>query len=205
VNLLFDGPEQAGATLILAHGAGAPMDSPFMDTIAGHLAEAGIRVARFEFPYMQRRRTEGKKGGPDRQPVLLDTYTSVIESLRETSPKLFIGGKSLGGRMASMIAEEAEVTGLICLGYPFHPPGRPEKLRTEHLKTLATPTLILQGTRDPFGRAEEVPGYELSESIRVVWLEDGDHGLKPRKKSGFTEEEHLQRAAEHCIAFMNGE
>ena len=204
MTILFDGPEHAATILILAHGAGAPMDSPFMNAIAAQIAAAGIRVARFEFPYMQRRRALGKKGGPDRQPVLLDAYRTVVETLRGRAAQLYIGGKSMGGRMASMIADEAGVTGSICLGYPFHPPGKPDKLRTEHLRALRTPTLILQGTRDPFGREDEVPGYDLSDAIAVVWLEDGDHGFKPRKKSGFTEEGHWQRAATHCITFMKG-
>jgi uncharacterized protein len=106
----------------------------------------------------------------------------------------------MGGRVASMVADDlyaaGKIVGLLCLGYPFHPPGKPGQLRTRHLADLKTPTLICQGTRDPFGTREEVSGYELSERVEVFWLEDGDHDLKPRKRvSGVTAAEHLQTLA----------
>ncbi|MYA54490.1 MAG: hypothetical protein F4X89_13585, partial [Dehalococcoidia bacterium] len=113
-----------------------------------------------------------------------------------------IGGKSMGGRIASMVAEEAGVAGVVCFGYPFHPPGKPERLRTAHLEAIATPVLILQGERDTFGRREEVAGYALSEQVRVHWLADGDHGLKPRKASGRTEAENLEEAAREAARFV---
>lgn len=106
--------------------------------------------------------------------------------------------------MASLVADEVKPRGLVCLGYPFHPPGNPAKLRTAHLEHLATPTLIVQGTRDPFGTREEVAGYELSPSIRIVWLEDGDHSWKPRKSSGKTEAGHLAEAVEVVAGFLAG-
>src|ERR1700693_2869203 len=152
---LFNGPKTAALTLVLAHGAGGPMDSPFMENIAGGAAKAGIRVARFEFPYMRRRRETGKGGAPDPGPALMQSWRDTIGELGDPR-RLVIGGKSLGGRIASMIADEAGVRGLVCLGYPFHPPGKPESLRTKHLETLRTSTLILQGARDPFGKPEEV-------------------------------------------------
>ena len=99
------------------------------------------------------------------------------------SKTLLIGGKSLGGRIASLVADETEVAGLVCLGYPFHPTGKPEQLRIEHLKSIHTTTLIVQGERDPFGNRQEVAGYKLSKHIRVHWLPDGDHSFKPRKAS----------------------
>lgn len=191
MDYLTNGPEDATTTLILAHGAGAPMDSAFMNAIAEGIAAAGIRVVRFEFPYMARRRNEGKKGAPDRQPVLIETWRRVIQEHRGRG-RLFIGGKSMGGRIASMVADEEQVDGLICLGYPFHPPGKPDKLRTDHLRDLKTPTLILQGTRDPFGREDEVPTYDLSPAIQLHWLPDGDHSFKPRKKSGRTEAQNWE-------------
>jgi predicted alpha/beta-hydrolase family hydrolase len=191
-DFLFDGPPDAAVTVALAHGAGAPMDSAFMAAFAEGLAAADLRVARFEFPYMARRRVEGTKRPPDRAPVLVDAWRVVIGGLG--AENLVIGGKSMGGRMASMVADEAGVRGLVCLGYPFHAPGRPEKVRTEHLETLRTPTLILQGTRDTLGNAEDVAGYALSQAIRVHWLADGDHGFKPRKASGRTEAENWAEA-----------
>jgi uncharacterized protein len=200
-DFIHTGPEQP--LLVLAHGAGAPMDSPFMDNLAGLLAEQGIGVVRFEFPYMQERRENGKKRPPNKQDVLLDTWREVIEELGNPEA-LYIGGKSMGGRMASLIADEQTVAGLVCLGYPFHPQGKPEKLRTEHLADLQTPTLIVQGTRDKLGDQEEVETYSLSSAIDVLWLEDGDHDLKPRVKSGFTHEQHLKRTAENIAEFIKG-
>jgi hypothetical protein len=175
---LIDGPADATHTFLFAHGAGAPMDTPFMNTIAGGFAKRGIRVVRFEFPYMAARR-EGKKksGPPDRQPVLLDTFRRVVEE-HGGGANVFIGGKSMGGRMATLVADEVRARGLVCFGYPFHPPGKPAQVRTAHLETLQTPTLILQGTRDIFGNPNDVAAYSLSSAIRVEWLEGGDHSLK---------------------------
>ncbi|MDJ0948284.1 MAG: dienelactone hydrolase family protein [Alphaproteobacteria bacterium] len=200
--LVFDGPGDAPVTVALAHGAGAPMDSDWMDAVATVLAARGLRVARFEFPYMARRRADGKRRPPDRQPVLLDCWRAVVAALG--ADRLVIGGKSMGGRMASLVADETGVRGLVCLGYPFHPPGKPEKTRTEHLETLRTPTLILQGERDPFGGREEVSGYRLSAAIRLYWLADGDHGFKPRKASGRTEAQNLEEAAAAVADFARG-
>ncbi|CAM2068267.1 DLH domain-containing protein [Sulfidibacter corallicola] len=198
---LIDGPGETPVTLVLAHGAGAPMDSPFMNVIAEGVARSGFRVVRFEFPYMARRRTEGVKGPPNREPVLLDAWREVFAAVRTTGPTV-IGGKSLGGRMASKIADEVGAAGLVCLGYPFHPPGKPERLRTEHLRDLQTPTLIVQGTRDPFGTESEVGAYQLSPEIRVFWSGDGDHSLKPRVRSGRTEPQNLSEAVEEICGFM---
>ncbi len=202
-DFLFDGPDSAAHTVVLAHGAGAPMDSPFMAIVARGLADAGLRVARFEFPYMQRRRQTGRGGAPDRAPQLQQHWLSVIEQLGDP-PRLVIGGKSLGGRIASMIADEASVGGLVCLGYPFHPPGKPDRLRTAHLADLRTPTLIVQGTRDPFGTPDEIATYDLSSSIRVTHLEDGDHSFKPRVKSGRTLDQALAETVKHISEFVAG-
>lgn len=200
--ILANGSNDAFTTLILAHGAGAPMDTPFMDTIAESVAAAGIQVLRFEFPYMVRRREDGKRRPPDRQPVLLDSWRAIFA--KAGSGKVAIGGKSMGGRMASLIADEVGASALICLGYPFHPPGKPERTRTEHLRELSTPTLILQGERDPFGTQAEVSVYPLSEAIRVHWLGDGNHDLAPRKKSGRTHEQNLREASDQIVAFLGG-
>ena len=126
-DLLFDGPENARLTVVLAHGAGAPMNTPFLNTVARGLAADGYRVARFEFPYMRARRETGRKGGaPDREPVLRNSWKDVVTELGG-GERLVIGGKSMGGRIASMVADEVGARGLVCLGYPFHPPGRPER------------------------------------------------------------------------------
>jgi len=187
--------------LVLAHGAGAPMDAPFLQAVARDLGARGIRVARFEFPYMARRREEGRRTALDRQPVLLASWRDAIERLGGGA-RLVIGGKSLGGRMASLLADEVKARGLVCLGYPFHPPKHPERLRTAHLEQIRTPMLIVQGTRDPFGGPEEVAGYRLSPAIRLVWIEDGDHDLRPRSGSGRSHAENLRQATDTVARFL---
>ena len=198
-------PPALEARLVLAHGAGAGMDSDFMTTIAALVAGYGIDVYRFEFPYMAARRHTGKRRPPDRADILQHCWRRVLEQLGPGTP-LFIGGKSLGGRMASMLADELKVAGLVCLGYPFHPPKKPERLRTGHLRALCTPALILQGSRDPFGNRDEADGYIrdglLADSIRLQWLEDGDHDLKPRVRSGWSQSQHLEAAARGIAAFI---
>jgi predicted alpha/beta-hydrolase family hydrolase len=198
---LVDGPEAADVTLALAHGAGAAMDSDFMQAFANGLAQRGIRVVRFEFPYMAQRR-QGIRRPPDREPVLRRAWAEVIETLGPAG--LVIGGKSLGGRIASLVADESGVAGLVCLGYPFHPSGEPERLRTGHLKDLQTRTLILQGERDPLGSRAEVAGYELSGQIRLHWLADGDHSFVPRKSSGRTQAENWHQAIDAVADFLTG-
>ncbi len=200
IDFQFDGDESARQTIVLAHGAGAPMDSPFMNDMASELARHGLRVARFEFPYMAKRRIDGKKRGPDRAPVLTAFYANVVRQLGEPE-KLVIGGKSMGGRIASMVADDLGVGGLVCLGYPFHPPGKPENLRTEHLKALRTPALICHGTRDPFGRPDEIAGYGLSDRIALHWVDDGEHDFKPRKSSGRTQNQNIVDAAAAISGF----
>jgi hypothetical protein len=203
-DFLFDGPEQAPATILLAHGAGAPMDSASMTATAKALAAAGFRVARFEFGYMAARRTGQRKPSPRAESVMPE-YRAAIDALGAKGT-LIIGGKSMGGRVASMIADEmraaGRIAGLICLGYPFHPPEKPQQLRTAHLAALRTPTLIVQGTRDPFGTKDDVAGYQLSKAIELLWLEDGDHDLKPRKKlSGFSAADHLKTMSDRVAAW----
>jgi uncharacterized protein len=202
MDFLFDGPA-GGTAVVLAHGAGAPMDSPAMTAIARALADAGLRVARFEFGYMAARR-KGTRRPPPRAETLLPEYRAAVTAL--AAPRPVIGGKSLGGRVASMLADELHdagaISGLLCLGYPFHPPDQPDRIRTGHLATLRTPALIVQGTRDPFGTRDEVAGYGLSPAIEVLWLEDGDHDLRPRKKvTGLGAADHLRTMADAVAAW----
>ena len=203
---LIDGPAAAAATLLLAHGAGAPMDSPFMAAIATGLAQRGWRVVRFEFPYMARARVTGRRGGPDRLPTLEQAFREQVALESEERP-LLIGGKSLGGRVASLLVDElaasAGVRGCLCFGYPFHPPGRPQQLRTAHLMNLRTPTLILQGERDSFGRREEVEAYSLAKAVELVWLPTGDHSFRPTRSSGLSEAENWAAAVDHADAFSH--
>jgi predicted alpha/beta-hydrolase family hydrolase len=204
-DFLFTGPDDADTTILLAHGAGAPMESASMTASAEALAAAGLRVARFEFGYMAARRAGARKP-PPRAESLEPEYLAAIDALGAKG-RLVIGGKSMGGRVASMIADRAlaagRIAGLVCLGYPFHPPEKPQQLRTAHLATLQTPALIVQGTRDPFGTRDEVAGYAFSPSIEILWLEDGDHDLRPRKKlSGFTAADHLKTMAARVAAWV---
>jgi predicted alpha/beta-hydrolase family hydrolase len=205
-DFLFDGPDDARVTILLAHGAGAPMDSASMNATTKALAGAGFRVARFEFGYMAARRT-GERRPPPRAEKVMPEYVAAIDDLGPTNGPLIIGGKSMGGRVASMIADAefaaGRIAGLLCLGYPFHPPGKPEQLRTAHLIGLETPALICQGTRDEFGTRDEAGAYGLSDAIEIFWLEDGDHDLKPRKAiSGFTAAQHLQAVADKVGAWV---
>jgi predicted alpha/beta-hydrolase family hydrolase len=182
IPILFDGPKGAALTLVLAHGAGAAMDSPFMAAFAQGLGARGIAVARFEFPYMAARRTTGKKRPPDRQPILLQTWREVISRLgaRPGSERLAIGGKSMGGRMASLLAAESgnqDIHALVCLSYPFHPAGKPCHLRTGHLADLSLP-------------------------IQMHWCLDGDHDLTPRKRSGYSRGGNWDVAMDAVAGFL---
>jgi predicted alpha/beta-hydrolase family hydrolase len=187
-------------SIVLAPGAGAGMDSAFMEEMARALAANYLRVVRFDFPYMREARVSGRKGRPDAPAVLEQTWLEVIGQLGDPA-RLVIGGKSMGGRIASMVADRAGVGGLVCLGYPFHPAGRPKVLRVAHLKELKTPALFLQGERDAFGSREEIAGYALSSAIRLVYLGDGDHSFKPRKTSGLSHEENMEQAVREIVKF----
>lgn len=209
IDFLSSGPEDAEATLLLAHGAGAGMESPFMVQMAALLADRVVRTLRFEFGYMAARRNGGKRKPPPRAQLLSGEYKSAVAAALELAPRpprLFIGGKSMGGRVASFVADElfqAEtIKGVVCIGYPFHPPKKPDQLRTDHLVTMRCPALIVQGVRDPFGTREEVEGYPLPASIRYHWADDGDHDLGPRGASGFTRKGNLAAAADAIAEFV---
>ena len=182
----------------MAHGAGAGASSEFIQHMAALIAEQGVFVLRFDFPYMIKRHEDGRKRPPDRLPKLLDAYLEVINDVARPCV--------IGGRVASVLSQSAEkpgsVKGCACLGYPFHPPGKPESLRTEHLQLLITPVLIAQGTRDAMGTQDEVAAMALDHSLEFVWLADGNHDLKPRKVSGFSHEDHLSTTAERVAAFV---
>ena len=205
VEFLASGPPSPSARYICAHGAGAGMTTPFMAAIAAALADVAIATLRFEFAYMAARRTGGTKKPPPRAERLIDEYVAAARSAPQDAP-LFIGGKSMGGRVASLIADrlhdEGVIAGLICLGYPFHPPNRPAQLRTAHLEGLRCPALIIQGERDPFGSRAEVEGYALAPAIRLCWAADGDHDLGPRGASGHTRRGNLAAAAAAIAAFV---
>lgn len=202
-DLLVTGPDAAEITLVLAHGAGGAMDTKWMETVSVALSEKGLRVIRFEFDYMSARRSSGKRSPPPRAELLKQEFEAVIDELG-LEGTIVIAGKSMGGRVASMIADDirdaGKISGLLCLGYPFHPIGKPDSLRTAHLETMKTPSLICQGTRDLFGSREEVSSYKISNMIEILWLEDGDHDFRPRKAvSGITAAEHVATVADHVV------
>jgi uncharacterized protein len=199
--LLTNRAEQPVAALLLAHGAGVGMHSEFMQQLARPLCSQGITVHRFNFAYMQRSETEGKRRPPERLPKLSADFIDAIASVTDSLP-LFIGGKSMGGRVASMLEEKQKVEGCLCYGYPFHPPGKPDKLRTEHLLEEGKPVLILQGERDPFGNRAESESYPLHQRVRRVYVDDGDHSFKPRKTSGFSWQQNMVFAAQQSVEFI---
>lgn len=197
--------------LLLAHGAGAPADSDFMEQLAAALDEEGVAVVRFEFPYMQKRREDGRKRPPDRQPVLIDCFSGTLAQIREEvgeSVPIWIGGKSMGGRMASILASTgASVDGVVCYGYPFHPPGKPDKWRVDHFPQIQCPMLILQGTRDPFGKAGELEARqpELGGGCSITWLDGGNHDFKPLARSGRSQNDLIREAARQTRLFIIGQ
>ena len=185
------------------------MTAPFLEAFADLMAARGVQVTRFNFPYMAAFQSDGRRRPPPRMSTLCAAYREVVQHLAQARPAdapIFIGGKSMGGRVATMIADElfafGACVGVVCLGYPFHPKGKPEKLRTAHLKTIRAPVLIVQGERDGLGNREEIAGYNLGESVSVDWAKDGDHDLKPRQKSGVTLDDNLTFAADAVAAWL---
>ena len=205
--LLISTPVQARATLLLAHGVGGGMRGVLLDNVSEGLTDQGWCVVRFEFPYATRRALTGRQSLPDKLPVLLETYRSVVDNvLRQVQQPLLIGGQSMGGRMASLLGNslynDGLIQGVVCLGYPFHPLRKPDHLRTDHLRSSQVPMLIVQGERDPMGGCEEIQNYDLSDQIQIRWISDGDHSFLPRKRSGFTHDQNLRHVVRCVDAFM---
>lgn len=202
--VIREGAVDAPVRILLAHGAGAGMEHAFLAELSRLLAGPDIEVVRFNFPYMSKRALDGKRRPPDRQSVLLDHWRQMIEVFAH--PRLFLAGKSMGGRMAAELYQESEdemnAAGLLILGYPFHPPANPDRWRGEVLKQIKTPTLLLQGERDTFGTRAELADFPFSSAVSVHWLTDGDHGFKPRKSSGASEQGNLCQAAERIKDFI---
>ncbi|WP_299177137.1 alpha/beta fold hydrolase [uncultured Neptuniibacter sp.] len=192
-SVLINGKPNFGR-VIFAHGAGVAMDSDFMQNIAKELANLGLEVIRFNFPYMQKKQVDGRRRPPDRIPALVDHFAELVAKYQKEDVPLFVAGKSMGGRVATMLPDYSGISGCFVFGYPFHPKGKPDKLRTEHLSSLPVPLHVFQGTRDALGSLEEVEGYNLNKRVIMHWFEDGDHDLKPRKSSGHTHSAHLKNA-----------
>jgi hypothetical protein len=211
VEILQNGPKD-GPIYLFAHGAGADMKSVFMTDVAERLGEKGLRVIRFNFPYMVKRAEDGKRRPPDRVPKLLAVLEQVVKTLDRP---VVVGGKSMGGRISSLllaenakraVSDQLSILGCACLGFPFHAPGKEPKDRLNHLQDLVEPLLIVQGTRDSMGNQEEVENYviagEINPEIELFWLPDGNHDLKPRKASGFSHQQHIDAAIEQVAEFV---
>ncbi|WP_434086852.1 alpha/beta fold hydrolase [Shewanella psychrotolerans] len=191
--------------ILLAHGAGANMNHAFMTEMASGLAGKGMNVVRFNFPYMRNNAIDGKRRPPDRAPKLLMDFILHIEAVRQhfKPVRLILMGKSMGGRMAAMVASEALVDGVICLGYPFVPPKGGEP-RFEPIANSKAPLLVIQGERDKFGAKGEVETWLAPYSAQLAWLTDGDHSFVPRKSSGTTQAANLEQAISHSVSFIRG-
>ena len=204
IDVLREGSVDAPVRILLAHGAGAGMDHAFLAELSRLLAGPEIEVVRFNFPYMTKRAQDGKRRPPDRQPLLLEHWRQMVREFAH--PRLFLAGKSMGGRMAAELYHDGgdamNAAGLLILGYPFHPPAKPDRWRGDVLKQIKVPTLLLQGERDTFGSRAELAEFPFSPNVSVHWLTDGDHGFKPRKVSGVSEQENMQYAADTIKHFV---
>jgi predicted alpha/beta-hydrolase family hydrolase len=189
----------AGWTFVYAPGAGANVHDPFGVHAARALAERGVTCVRFQFPYQER-----KRSGPDRPPVLEATWRAVINEVRPNGAKLCIGGRSMGGRIGSMVhADGVKVDALALFAYPLHPPGKPQQLRTEHLPSIKARTLFVSGTRDAFASPEELrDAASLVKRSKVHALEGADHGFNVPKSSGRTKVDVWDEAAGALVAFL---
>ncbi|WP_311944921.1 alpha/beta family hydrolase [Halomonas piscis] len=198
--------EPGGERLLFAHGAGAGVNSPFMRQFVASLAGEGLQVLAFEFSYMQRMRETGRRRPPPPVATLVEEYGRWHDLVaRSVDGSLWVGGKSMGGRVASMLAARRAVDGLVIAGYPFHPPRAPEKRRLSHWPDVCCPSLILQGERDPFGKREEVEGYTLPPNVTLAWLADGDHDFVPRRASGLSQQNLIDEGAHRAACFVRAE
>ncbi|MGO2133129.1 MAG: alpha/beta family hydrolase [Halomonas sp.] len=203
VPLSIQGQARTGR-LLITHGAGAGLDSKMLLAYRSALAEEGVQTIGMEFAYLREMRKTGRRRPPPKVECLVGELTPACDILSQVSQSpLWLGGKSMGGRVASMLAARDGAAGLVLCGYPFHPKGRPDKLRLDHWRQLSCPTLVLQGARDPFGNRAEVEGYTLPGSVTVRWLEDGDHDWQPRRASGLSQAELICLAAKETAAFMS--
>lgn len=190
--------------LLITHGAGAGQDSTFMQRLRASLAASGVQTLAIEFDYLQTMRREGRRRPPPKVERLVDELSLWCDSVSHPDlPPPWLGGKSMGGRVASMLAARDGAPGLALCGYPFHPPGKPERLRLAHWPELACPTLVVQGSRDPFGTREQVTDYALPEVARLHWLESGDHDWIPRRDSGRDQASLIDEGGTTIAGFMS--
>ncbi|UTA46572.1 alpha/beta hydrolase [Simiduia sp. 21SJ11W-1] len=203
---LINTPGTPKARMLLAHGAGAPMDSEFMNAVAQGLCQFDVEVVRFEFPYMALRRTTGKRRPPSPFATIVSHFEARVAAWAGELP-LFVGGKSMGGRACASLSKEvinsAGVKGALVWGYPLHPVGKPEKQRLAPLQARACELLVLQGERDALGNRTMFEQLALPASVSVQWFADGDHDLKPRKRSGFDQAAHIAESVRAAVEFIH--
>ncbi|HKP85702.1 MAG TPA: alpha/beta family hydrolase [Blastocatellia bacterium] len=198
--------ERAGVTLLLGHGAGANQTSEFMTAFASGLAARGVDAVTFNFLY-----TEQGRRAPDRNDKLEACYRAAIAAAsgegRLKSNRLMIGGKSLGGRIASQVAAEqaSGLAGLVFLGYPLHPPGKPDQLRSEHLTKIRLPMLFVQGSRDPFGTPDELRPIIKKLKASLYAVEGGDHSLKVAKSQPVSQEQVYKAALDEIARWIKNQ
>lgn len=203
-DLAYQGPKRGvDRAVLLAHGAGADMHAPALTAVADALADAKIPSLRFNFPY----KALGRRA-PDRSPVLeaaVREATGELARRAKVPPERIVaGGRSMGGRIGSIVAADDGALGLVLLGYPLHPPGRPERLRVEHFARLRMPALFVSGTRDAFGTPAELRRHtkKIKGTVSFHWVETGDHGFKPLKASGRTVADVLAEVAGAVVEFV---
>lgn len=200
---------QDRVTVILAHGTGAGAEHEFLGACAAGLAARGVKVVRFEFPYMTLRRKTGGRRPPDRFPALCEAYRAALDqvlALPDVRPeRLLLAGKSMGGRVAVALAADDALpaAAVAVLGYPFHAAGRPPVAddRLQLLHSCRKPLWIAQGERDPMGERSAIETVDLPSSMQLHWCADGDHSLSPRKRSGRTFDQNLRETLDQMVVF----
>lgn len=208
ISTILSTVSDAKALVIFAHGAGADMEHEYIQTLTTMMNQQQLNVLRFNFPYMDKRKVDGKRRPPDRMPKLIECYQTILSNINTSLP-VFIGGKSMGSRVAATIASDKalmarhNINGIICLGYPFHPVKKIDKLRVTPLQEAQLPIVILQGERDALGSKDEIASYDLPPNCLVHFFTDGDHDLKPRVKSGFTLKQHQTSAVIKMKRFID--
>jgi predicted alpha/beta-hydrolase family hydrolase len=208
VSAVFETPSATSdrSAILLAHGAGFSMDSPWMAQVADGLCRRGFAVLRFNYPYRERALREERQRPPDKAEILERAHAKALRALEERvgDRRILLAGKSLGGRMATHLAAKGEnAAGLVLLGYPLHPPEKPERIRSEHFPTLAQPALFLQGTRDKLCRLDlleqALRSYGGTATVEII--DDADHGFHVRKSSGRSDAEVLENMLERIAAW----